>query len=235
MKKIGTKNRIFFFLLLALSIFFIFRVSWTIHTQEKLVEKEISKHIDTIEQKLKYYLLNLQWKKNLNESSNSKVEKNDLIIFKKEKDEVYKSEIKNYYQTLKLLFESISTEHYTYSFIVSDDGRYLYHPNPSLLKETLFSEAKHDKDNDLYNKAVYLTQKKPNKYIGMLEGNKITSQKSRIEYRYFKDFNFYLGVVSVDEKSHFITISSIKKDLYLFFIALSSAFFIFITDKKILM
>lgn len=232
MKKIGTKNRIFFFLLLVLSIFFIFRVSWTIHTQEKLVEKEISKHIDTIEQKLKYYLLNLQWKKNLNESSNSKVEKNDLIIFKKEKDEVYKSEIKNYYQTLKLLFESISTEHYTYSFIVSDDGRYLYHPNPSLLKETLFSEAKHDKDNDLYNKAVYLTQKKPNKYIGMLEGNKITSQKSRIEYRYFKDFNFYLGVVSVDEKSHFITISSIKKDLYLFFIALSSAFFIFITDKK---
>ena len=60
----------------------------------------------------------------------------------------------------------------------------------------------------------------------------MTKQKSRIEYRAFKEYQLYLGIVSVDESSYFITIKDIRKDMYLFFIALSSALLLAIKKEN---
>lgn len=232
MKIIGKRYNFFLSLLLLLSLFFITRAGTTIYTQKKIVEKEVSSHIDIVERKFRYYLSNLTWEKTTKISPKPYTIGNSLFLFKKEKDEYYQCEIKNYQLIFKLLFESISTEQYIYPFIIADDSRYLYHPNPTLLDETLFSEAEADKSKELYNMAKFLVEKRPEKYIGELQGNKMTKQKSRIEYRTLKELQLYLGVVSVDENSYFITVKDIKRDMYLFFITLSITLLLIIKKEN---
>lgn len=232
MRKIGKRYSFLFYLFLFLSLFFITKAGFTLYNQKKVVEKKSSRHIDVIERRFKYYLLNLPWEKTSKSNTTPQITENSLFLFKKEKDEYYQCEVKNYQLIFKLIFESISTNQYIYPFIIADDGRYIYHPNPSLFGKTLFSEARDDKSRELYNMAKLLIEKKPQKYIGRLQDNKMTKQKSRIEYRAFKEYQLYLGIVSVDESSYFITIKDIRKDMYLFFIALSSALLLAIKKEN---
>lgn len=188
MRKIGKRYSFLFYLFLFLSLFFITKAGFTLYNQKKVVEKESSRHIDVIERRFKYYLLNLPWEKTSKSNTTPQITENSLFLFKKEKDEYYQCEVKNYQLIFKLIFESISTNQYIYPFIIADDGRYIYHPNPSLFGKTLFSEARDDKSRELYNIAKLLIEKKPQKYIGRLQDNKMTKQKSRIEYRAFKEY-----------------------------------------------
>lgn len=216
MKKTGKIYSLFIYFFLLFSLFFLYRGFKNSYFQKKIVNQKISQHIDLVERKFSYYLSTLHWKQSQKNSTEPIIQEDSLFLFKKEGEIYYQCEIKNYYQIFSFLFDSISTDQYLYPFIVTDNGRYIYHPNSNLLKETLFSEARADKDRKLFNMAKLLVEEKPQKYIGKLQNNKMTAQNSRVEYRKIDNYNIYLGIVSVDEKSDFTVVEDLKKDIYFF-------------------
>lgn len=230
MKKTGRIYRFFIYFFLIFSLFFLYRGFKTIYFQKKIVNQKISQHIDLVERKFRYYLSTLNWKPSQKSSSEPIVQGDSLLLFKREGEIYYQCEIKNYYQIFGFLFDSISTDQYLYPFILADDGRYIYHPNLALLDETLFSEAQADRDRKLYNMAKLLVEKKPPKYIGELQNNKMTNQTSRVEYRKIDNYQLYLGIVSVDEKSDFTIIEDLKRDIYFFILTFTTALFLVLVN-----
>lgn len=79
--------------------------------------------------------------------------------------------------------------------------------------------------------SVYKREDK--KLIDSININKVTKQKSRLEYRFLKEFNLTLGVISINETSIFKVISDIKKYLYFSILFFSLSFFIITLDRRL--
>lgn len=205
-----------------------------LYKQHRINEKNITTYIDKVEERIDRFFLNLTWEETDEKFPKSSpfIRDSSLIFFKRVNEKNYKIEIQNYYSLFSLLLKNIPTKDYNYAFFISEDTRYIYHPNKSLLQYTLFSEAKADNSYNLYKMAKKIFEDKPEKYIGKIDANKMTNQISRIEYRKLKNIPLYLGVVSITETLQLEIIRDVKNNIYSLIAILTLILLILILSKN---
>lgn len=230
----GRLRKFILFFLVILAIYFSSNTIYILYREYDIKEKNIITYIDKVEERVNRFFLNLTWEETTENFSKTSpfIKDSSLIFFKTVNEKNYKIEIQNYYSLLSLLLKNIPTKDYNYAFFISEDTRYIYHPNRSLLPHTLFSEAEADNSYKLYKMAKKIFEDKPEKFIGKIDANKMTNQVSRIEYRKLKNFPLYLGVVSLSESLQLEIIKEVKNNIYSLIIVLTLILLISILDKK---